>query len=417
LPDLHRALKGGNNNFGIVTRFVLKAFPQGQVWGGNVVVKNMDQTLAWFEEFASSSTAQADPNGMVMLTFGRVLGSWSIGGLVTYSQRVRNPPIFQRLYNNSASSTISMTTYGKIARDNAAATSVGSRVLWATVSHVNSADFMRVVLDLAAQTNAAMPYLSSLGLVFEPLWASSRANSFANGGGNALGLDEYNDDVVVVIFAFTYVGATYDARIRTAAKNLVENVQARAQQMRVYIPYLSANYAADFQDPMAGYGAKNKEIMIAIAQKYDPNQFFQKQLPGGFKLIPPPLNKGSPWPTNLPETPYQANPFPQPVTSPPAGFQPLPPVGGPPFVQPPSKGPPISRSTSTITISRPPRPATYTSFPNPSGNPYPQQRPPPQQFPPPKPAPQQFPPNRAGSAPPPRPASLSQGLESAGQWE
>jgi FAD/FMN-containing dehydrogenase len=33
-PDLYWALRGGGNNFGIVTNFKLAAFPQGQMWGG-----------------------------------------------------------------------------------------------------------------------------------------------------------------------------------------------------------------------------------------------------------------------------------------------------------------------------------------------------------------------------------------------
>ena len=33
-PDLYWALRGGGNNFGIVTNFKLNAFPLGQMWGG-----------------------------------------------------------------------------------------------------------------------------------------------------------------------------------------------------------------------------------------------------------------------------------------------------------------------------------------------------------------------------------------------
>jgi FAD/FMN-containing dehydrogenase len=36
-PDLFTALKGGQNNFGIVTRFDLKAFPASKLWGGRIV--------------------------------------------------------------------------------------------------------------------------------------------------------------------------------------------------------------------------------------------------------------------------------------------------------------------------------------------------------------------------------------------
>lgn len=33
-PDLYFALRGGGNNFGIVTRFDLDTYPQGEIWGG-----------------------------------------------------------------------------------------------------------------------------------------------------------------------------------------------------------------------------------------------------------------------------------------------------------------------------------------------------------------------------------------------
>ncbi len=36
-PDLFMVLKGGGNNFGIITSFLLQAYPQGDVWGGNLI--------------------------------------------------------------------------------------------------------------------------------------------------------------------------------------------------------------------------------------------------------------------------------------------------------------------------------------------------------------------------------------------
>jgi len=36
-PDIFTALKGGGNNFGVVTNYRLQARRQGLVWGGNLV--------------------------------------------------------------------------------------------------------------------------------------------------------------------------------------------------------------------------------------------------------------------------------------------------------------------------------------------------------------------------------------------
>lgn len=36
-PDLWYALKGGSNNFGVVTRIDLKTFAQGKFWGGSIM--------------------------------------------------------------------------------------------------------------------------------------------------------------------------------------------------------------------------------------------------------------------------------------------------------------------------------------------------------------------------------------------
>lgn len=45
-PDLFKALKGGGNNFGIVTTYVLQLHPQGDVFGGNLVFLHSSETDA-----------------------------------------------------------------------------------------------------------------------------------------------------------------------------------------------------------------------------------------------------------------------------------------------------------------------------------------------------------------------------------
>ncbi|KAK5624730.1 hypothetical protein RRF57_000446 [Xylaria bambusicola] len=44
--DLARALRGGGNNFGIVTTYTLQTYRQGNIWGGNVIFKHDDKVAS-----------------------------------------------------------------------------------------------------------------------------------------------------------------------------------------------------------------------------------------------------------------------------------------------------------------------------------------------------------------------------------
>ncbi|KAJ8107360.1 hypothetical protein ONZ43_g6756 [Nemania bipapillata] len=53
-PDLFMALKGGGSNFGIVTSYLLQAYPQGDVWGGNLIFDATDDRTTRTRRPASS---------------------------------------------------------------------------------------------------------------------------------------------------------------------------------------------------------------------------------------------------------------------------------------------------------------------------------------------------------------------------
>lgn len=65
---LFQALKGGGNNFGIVTRFTMKTYPiQGPVWGG-VALKTADVAPAASQALQDfTSNAANDPDSTVIL--------------------------------------------------------------------------------------------------------------------------------------------------------------------------------------------------------------------------------------------------------------------------------------------------------------------------------------------------------------
>ncbi|KAF2430559.1 FAD-binding domain-containing protein [Tothia fuscella] len=281
--DLYKALKGGNNNFGIVTRFDLEAFQQGKIWGGGILHAAKDPTtLSWFTNFANSSLTDLD--SMVMYSTVPLFGQWMSGGLVTYAKNVTDPSSFRDFYNTSLFSTASITTYNQIAQFNAIGTPFGGRAVWATFSFKNNAAFMRTVIDLAAQESRTMPLFSpGIQLIFQPLWKAPRAKVLAETGGNSLGLDDQGD-LIIVLCSSGSRRAADDMTINLAMKGFINKATQKARDAGVYSSYIYLNYAAEFQDPIAGYGESNRAQLIAVSEKYDPIQLFQKQVPGGFKL-------------------------------------------------------------------------------------------------------------------------------------
>ena len=62
-PDLFKALKGGSNNFGVVTRFDIKSFESGPFWGGIVSypISTLPQQVAAFVKLGTVKSCTSSP--------------------------------------------------------------------------------------------------------------------------------------------------------------------------------------------------------------------------------------------------------------------------------------------------------------------------------------------------------------------
>ncbi|KAG5650440.1 hypothetical protein H0H81_012279 [Sphagnurus paluster] len=82
-PDLFFGLKGGMNNFGIVTRFTLRTFPQGKVWGG-LITYTSPRIPAVSQATAAFSAFVTDPKASIITTYNFVLGQPGMSLLLFY---------------------------------------------------------------------------------------------------------------------------------------------------------------------------------------------------------------------------------------------------------------------------------------------------------------------------------------------
>lgn len=93
--DLWLALKGGSNNFGIVTRFDLITFEQGQLWGGSVYYEpsTFSQHLEALVEF--DINPNYDEFAHIIVSYGYGQGAFVAAGNLYYTKAVVNPTVLQ----------------------------------------------------------------------------------------------------------------------------------------------------------------------------------------------------------------------------------------------------------------------------------------------------------------------------------
>jgi hypothetical protein len=127
----------------------------------------------------------------------------------------------------------------------------------------------------------------ALSLEPVPIAVTSKDNSSNPNGttGNALGITAADGPQILALLSISWNNTADDARIAQASQSFIQTADAaaiKANQKNSTWIYL--NYAAQWQDPLASYGAQNLRNLNDLQKIVDYGNVWQTQLPGGFKL-------------------------------------------------------------------------------------------------------------------------------------
>ncbi|RYP17192.1 hypothetical protein DL767_010062 [Monosporascus sp. MG133] len=286
-PDLLWALRGGANNLGIVTRVALQTFPQGDLWGGQVItsfemVGEQIAALAVFndperyDEFASLITTFAYSGDLDMQV---------VVNNMEYTKPVANPPVFHALTSMPAlSSTLRIANITDLVMETEMGNPKGIRQGSATVTIYSSVPAIKATIGAWNASIASVRSIPGIvwGLGLDPLPPQLYMRHAES---NALGLVERNESTLIVVhLTMSWSDATDDAAIDRAARQLIAAIQQDTRALDALDPYVYINYAAPWQRPIDSYGETSLQRLRSVRRAYDPNRIFTDLVPGGFKV-------------------------------------------------------------------------------------------------------------------------------------
>ncbi|KAK3307410.1 uncharacterized protein B0T15DRAFT_492889 [Chaetomium strumarium] len=289
-PDLFRALKGGSNNFGIVTKFTMTAIPCDKVWGGmtffpkQVIPAAIEATTSFTDNIVN------DPDSNLVVIFTHMPDFKDIVVATLYANMVgiEKPPAYSKwLALPEILNTVKMTSISEMAFEYNIPAKLHD--VWFTLSLKNDprilAHASAVHDKLVADLKDFIPEQDFVTqCLFQPLPTVFGQNSIA-AGGNVMGVERQPHNGILFLATAMVRTPEQEAFAYPKVKAWVESVSEFARGIDGgLLEWRYLNYADKSQDPLATYGEANLRLMREVAAKYDPDGVFQRLCPGGFKL-------------------------------------------------------------------------------------------------------------------------------------
>ncbi|KAI1809067.1 putative FAD-binding oxidoreductase [Poronia punctata] len=283
--NLYVALKGGTNNFGIVTEFNLRNYPLGKIWGGirTYTIEDLPAIVKAYHEF--QSTPSKDPYANLIILSSPTNSTVGVLVSMIYLKPEDNPAAFSAFDDiPTTSDNTGIKSFTSYLAEYVIPMDV--RADWHTVSFKADLALYEDIANIIQNTSAVSTMKSIQGgflaATLQPI--SSRVAGLGDErGGNILGLEAV--DQSWLSFTTAWLWPSDDSTVHTAEGDATSQVRAASRKRGKDLPYLFMNDASWDQDVLASYGPENVQKMREVQEQYDPELVFQNLVQGGFKLF------------------------------------------------------------------------------------------------------------------------------------
>jgi hypothetical protein len=281
-------LRGGGNNFGLVTQFNVAAIPRApKMWGGMRTYLSTEFPALINAYYNLGMNAKKDGKAHQILSFG--WGGVQVAQVeLEYADPIANASILAE-YNVVQGAIADQTAVRSLAElttllDDTASGNGLRQSFWTFTMKLDkelattTKDIFFEELPAIVDAENLLPAVS-LQVITEPI-----LEKMATRGGNALGLRAKDGPLMNVLVAIKWSKSADDDRIKKFAAKVKDRAVAAATAKGKASNYLYMNYASPWQDVVSGYGAVNQARLKSTSKKYDPSGVFEKLQPGYFKL-------------------------------------------------------------------------------------------------------------------------------------
>ncbi|KAI1265877.1 FAD-binding domain-containing protein [Xylariaceae sp. FL1019] len=283
--DLFRALKGGGNNFGVVTRIDYRTVDITDVRGGLLFQTGdyAEAILTAFGKIAASDDFDVHTSLVTDFLYNSTSKEWLALSIPIYTLPELNPPVYRELFAIPNITTETTSIIESVAALADEAPIAQKYQTFYTSTYAASPELLVALFNVANETlySLDIPADVTWSITFEPF---PTVFTKQGEGDNVLGTSEAEGNAVILLAGASWTEPSSSEIGQSLAPLVVRAMDDAAAEAGGLHRFKYMNYADPKQKVFQSYGEANAKFLKDTSRKYDPKRIFQRQVPGGFKL-------------------------------------------------------------------------------------------------------------------------------------